>query len=169
MIKTVTKKVYYRECQFVNCQQTLQKLLDDALSQSTAEDRQEKLNEDEALFRLINQHTKFRGMTFCQLLLVDPGASQPVMIYDKSEGGYKIDGVKTTELSREELKKNSDFVNSMLYFGVKKNELVIMPSQALSVKALESYLLWLLGEKLKLIPDDVSLELSRGFGILNLN
>lgn len=159
MHKSIVKKVYYRKCVITECSETLQALVKKALSLTEASDRQEKLNEEEEVFRLINQHSSCRGMTCCQMLLVDPGASQPVMVYDNIEGGYKIDAVKTTELSNEELRRNSDFVNSMLYFGVKENELVIMPSQALTIRALEAYLVWLLGEKLKLISDESRLAL----------
>lgn len=97
----------------------------------------------------------------CEMVLIDPGASQPLAVYDESKGVYTIDAISTNELSQERLKRNSDFVNSMLYFGVKGNEVVIMPSQAINVRALENYLTWLLGEKLDLISNESKFALNK--------
>lgn len=76
----------------------------------------------------------------CEMVLIDPGANQPVAIYNPLEGLYTINTISTQELNQENLRENSDFINSMLYFGVKKNEVVIMPSQAINIRALENHL-----------------------------
>ena len=49
----------------------------------------------------------------------------------------------------------------MLYFGVKGNEVVVMPSQAINVRALETYLSWFLGDRLKLISNDSNFILNK--------
>lgn len=98
-------------------------------------------------------------MLFCQMLLVDPGANQPVLIYEEGKEGFQIDAVSTKELTQEKLKQNSDFVNSMLYFGVKGNEVVVMASQAITVRALEVHLAWLLRNRPDVLPANVSFAL----------
>ena len=157
----VSKKICYREAVFSNCEKTLQQLIDQALTDTEARNRQEKLNENEETFRFLNKHEKYRGVTFCQMLQVDPGANQPVLIYGANNDIFKLDAVSTSELTKEELKKNSDFVNSMLYFGVKDNEVIVMPSQALPARSLESHLMWLLGNKLSILPNDAGFILRK--------
>lgn len=164
MITKVRKKIYYRMATFegVDASITLQSLLKKIL-ESGVGSRQQQLNPDEKTFRAINQHAECQGMTCCQVIQVDPNAYQPVMIYDSgTPEEYRIDAVSTTELGREDLKSHSDFVNSMLYFGVKGNEVVVMPSSALTMLSLERYLGWLLFDK-KLIPEDAKFALIKTF------
>lgn len=153
-MKYVVKKIVYRTASITKCQLNLQQLIEKALKITKVNDRQQELNEYENTFRTINRNWSYRGIVMCEMVLIDPGASQPLAVYDKSQGLYTIAAISTKELNQENLKKNSDFVNSMLYFGVKGNEVVVMPSQSINVRALENYLSWLLGEKLSLISND---------------
>ena len=160
-MKLVQKKIVYRIASITNCDSDLQELLGKAIQATQVNERQQELNEYEKTFRTINQKWSYRGITMCEMVLIDPGASQPLAVYDESKGVYTIDAISTNELSQERLKRNSDFVNSMLYFGVKGNEVVIMPSQAINVRALENYLTWLLGEKLNLISNESKFALNK--------
>lgn len=160
-MKLVQKKIVYRIASITNCDSDLQELLGKAIQATQVNERQQELNEYEKTFRTINQKWSYRGITMCEMVLIDPGASQPLAVYDESKGVYTIDAISTNELSQERLKRNSDFVNSMLYFGVKGNEVVIMPSQAINVRALENYLTWLLGEKLDLISNESKFALNK--------
>lgn len=160
-MKLVQKKIVYRIASITNCDSDLQELLGKAIQATQVNERQQELNEYEKTFRTINQKWSYRGITMCEMVLIDPGASQPLAVYDESKGVYTIDAISTNELSQERLKRNSDFVNSMLYFGVKGNKVVIMPSQAINVRALENYLTWLLGEKLNLISNESKFALNK--------
>lgn len=160
-MKLVQKKIVYRIASITNCDSDLQELLGKAIQATQVNERQQELNEYEKTFRTINQKWSYRWITMCEMVLIDPGASQPLAVYDESKGVYTIDAISTNELSQERLKRNSDFVNSMLYFGVKGNEVVIMPSQAINVRALENYLTWLLGEKLDLISNESKFALNK--------
>lgn len=160
-MKLVQKKIVYRIASITNCDSDLQELLGKAIQATQVNERQQELNEYEKTFRTINQKWSYRGITMCEMVLIDPGASQPLAVYDESKGVYTIDAISTNELSQERLKRNSDFVNSMLYFGVKGNGVVIMPSQAINVRALENYLTWLLGEKLNLISNESKFALNK--------
>lgn len=160
-MKVVQKKIVYRIASITNCDSDLQDLLGKAIQATQVNERQQELNEYEKTFRTINQKWSYRGITMCEMVLIDPGASQPLAVYDESKGVYTIDSISTNELSQESLKRNSDFVNSMLYFGIKGNEVVIMPSQAINVRALENYLTWLLGEKLNIISNESKFALNK--------
>lgn len=160
-MKLVQKKIVYRIASITNCDSDLQELLRKAIQATQVNERQQELNEYEKTFRTINQKWSYRGITMCEMVLIDPGASQPLAVYDESKGVYTIDSISTNELSQDRLKRNSDFVNSMLYFGIKGNEVVIMPSQAINVRALENYLTWLLGEKLNLISNESKFALNK--------
>lgn len=159
MTSATHKRLGYREAVFSSGDKTLQSMLEEVLSHTTVADRQESLNQYEKTFRLINSHRLYSDMLFCQMLLVDPGANQPVLIYEEGKEGFQIDAVSTKELTQEKLKQNSDFVNSMLYFGVKGNEVVVMASQAITVRALEVHLAWLLRNHPDVLPADVSFAL----------
>ena len=159
MAGTTHKKLVYREAVFSAGDKTLQSMLEEVLSKTTVTERKELLNKYEQTFRLINKHQTYSGMLFCQMLLVDPGSNQPVLIYDEGKEGFQIDAVSTKELTQEKLKQNSDFVNSMLYFGVRDNEVVVMASQAITVRALEVHLAWLLRNHPDVLPTSVSFAL----------
>ena len=160
-MKPVQKKIVYRSASITNCESNLQELIETALQKTQVNDRQQELNKYEKTFRSINRGWPYRGMLMCEMVLIDPGANQPVAIYNPLEGFYAINTISTQELNQENLRENSDFINSMLYFGVKKNEVVIMPSQAINIRALENHLSWLLGEKLSIIPNDSILSLNK--------
>ena len=160
-MKPVQKKIVYRSASITNCESNLQELIETALQKTQVNDRQQELNKYEKTFRSINRGWPYRGMLMCEMVLIDPGANQPVAIYNPLEGLYAINTISTQELNQENLRENSDFINSMLYFGVKKNEVVIMPSQAINIRALENHLSWLLGEKLSIIPNDSILSLNK--------
>lgn len=160
-MKSVQKNIVYRSATITNCESTLQQLIESSLQKTKVSERLQQLNEYEKTFRTINRSWSYRGIVVCEMVLIDPGASQPVAVYDDSKEFYTIDAVSTKELNKERLKENSDFVNSMLYFGVKGNEVVVMPSQAINVRALETYLSWFLGDRLKLISNDSNFILNK--------
>ncbi len=160
-MKPVQKNIVYRSASITNCESNLQELIETALQKTQVNDRQQELNKYEKTFRSINRGWPYRGMLMCEMVLIDPGANQPVAIYNPLEGLYTINTISTQELNQENLRENSDFINSMLYFGVKKNEVVIMPSQAINIRALENHLSWLLSEKLSIIPNDSILSLNK--------
>lgn len=160
-MKSVQKKIIYRSALLTNCESNLQELIETAIRKTQVNDRQQKLNEYEKTFRSINRGWHYRGILMCEMVLIDPGANQPVAVYNPSEGIYTINAISTQELNQDDLKENSDFINSILYFGVKENEVVIMPSQAINIRALENYLSWLLSEKLSIISNNSILSLNK--------
>ena len=162
---SVSKKIYYRKAQIKETELTLQEMLEKAMSLVNIRERRESINMDEPIFRLINHHRSYRGMFIAQIVLIDPGASQPVVIYDdEGKEEYSITAINPSELNSQEFrKKKRDFVNSMLYFGVKGNNVVVMPSQALNIRALECHLEWLLAERCNLVTEKSAFALLKEF------
>lgn len=161
-MKSVQKTIYYRQSEITNCKSSLQDLLEQALKETRSDERKHVLNDGEGTFCLINVFKRYRGaLTVCQMVMIDPGASQPVAIYDREKDCYVVDSVSTDELDKNRFRDNSDFINAMLYFGVLGNEVVVMPSKAIGVRLLESHLSWLLGDKMGLIAEDSILRLNK--------
>lgn len=161
MNESVQRKIYYRKAVFSDKDKTLQEFLSDALSMTNVGNRQETFDPSETLFRLINTTKEYHDMLFCQMILVDSGASQPIVIYDDNLKSFQIDAVFSTNLIKKRRKQKSDFVDSMLYFGVRENEVVVLASQALSIRSLEVHLKWLLKEATKVVPDNVDFGLTK--------
>ena len=164
MSEKVRKKLYYRKAVFGNTDSELklQTLLDKALESTSVRTRQQTLNSEEQKFIAINNHNKSQGITFCQIIKVNPDSCQPIMHYGKDcPEEYEIDAVSTDQFTEAD-KGESDFVKSMLYFGVKSNEVIIMPSSALSIANLEKYLKWLLTQN-NLLPEKVDFILQKTF------
>lgn len=166
MAEKVRKTLYYRKAVFdgIETNATLQSLLEGILNSSSGvESRKQLLSSEDKTFRAINQHDKQRGVLFCQIIQVNPDAYQPVMLYGNgTPQEYQIDAISPSELDKDKFKGQSDFIKSMLYFGVKDDEVIIMPSSSLTIAKLEQYLRWLFYEK-EVIPKETTFILKKCF------
>lgn len=160
-MKQINKKIYYRVAQADEPNFSLQKLLEQALMKTNVEDRKQEINKYEKTFRLINRTQADTGILLCEVVMVDPGASQLLVVYGDQPNAFQISAISTEQLSKELLKAKSDFINATLFFAVKNNEVVIMPTLAITSRALEVYLNWLLKEKLELLPQSDSITLKK--------
>ncbi|CAG9411045.1 TPA: hypothetical protein ACS73E_003742 [Providencia alcalifaciens] len=153
-----TKRILYKEVLIPGQSSSLQQLLSDVLSKhQKAENRKELVNpNNDDLFRLINKSETFEGMLFCQLVSFEPGHSQRYIQLKNDAESYEIRSVTSAELAKltdeqaDEIKKEqnqviSEFIDSILYFGVFGNSIVIMQSRSLTTRELEIHLRWLLG------------------------
>ncbi|EFD6049088.1 hypothetical protein MZE89_09175 [Escherichia coli] len=153
-----TKKIIYKEVTMSGVSKTLQSMLMELLKKHTkADSRKEMVNPgEEDLFRLINKHEEFQGMLFCQLVAFEPGHSQRYIQLKNDAESYEIRSVTSDELSKmtveeaEEARTEREqvvreFIDSILYFGVFGNSIVVMQSRSLTTRELETHLKWLLG------------------------
>ena len=145
------RKVYYKSVSMPDSRHNLQTLLERALSTGAlhylAKDRHQLINSDSKDFILLNHHTNFQGMPFGQLVFVEYDKSQTFLRLDETTQEYKIEplDIKTIQPKDEESEElKNQFINSILYFGVFENHLVLMQSPALKSNHLEDYLKWLL-------------------------
>lgn len=155
MAKKLTRrrKVYYKSVVMPSAKNNLQELLQLALQEGSllylAKDRHQLINSSSKDFILLNHHTNYNGMLFGQLVFVEYDVTKTFLTLDETTQEYLIKPFDINEIQSkskdsktEELK--NQFINSILYFGVFENHLVLMQSPSLKATHLEDYLKWLL-------------------------
>lgn len=171
--ETKNKKIIYKEISIPGCTETVQKMLTDLLKKfPKAEQRKELVNPaEENLFRLVNKSEEYHGVLFCQLVAFEPGHSQRYIQLKNDAESYEIRSVTSAELAKlteeqadklqaEKEKVVREFIDSILYFGVFGNSIVVMQSKSLTTRELEIHLKWLLGTLTKSIPTECILKVS---------
>ncbi|MGP9834238.1 hypothetical protein [Marinobacter sp. NSM] len=165
------KSIHYKVATISNQTQTLQEMLEAALCDQSdahyAANRMEKINPDhDSICRLINHHTVFQGMFFGQLVRFESGRSQVLMTLDEQASEYSIDTITSDAVAGEEgesesekVRRKKEFIDSILYFGCLDNHIVLMQSQALTSRELETHLSWLLGTRLSIMARNSALML----------
>ncbi|WP_296267407.1 hypothetical protein [Pseudomonas sp. UBA6562] len=170
-----TKTIHYKNC-FITGEVVLQEALRKTLSKESIagkpNNRQQQINGDDGTVVFINRTSDYRGMTFCQLVVLESGKQQPFITVDDEAEFYSIDALASEQIPEKKkegeekpksTKKNSDsekvrkrkeFVDSILYFGVYGNHTVVLQSSSLRTRELEAHLSWLLGTCTKNIPDN---------------
>lgn len=106
--------------------------------------RRQNIDESDEDYRLINYHSKHHDMLVAELFDYTKGHAQP---YAKLARKHVLD------LETLDAPDQSEFIHSILYFGVLGNHVVVSQSRSLRVLHLENYINWLLREA-GIIPDD---------------
>lgn len=132
--------------------------------------RQQKANEEDTVVIFVNKTNEYNGMTIGQLVYLEKGKHQQYITVDDEADYYSIDAMSSdlipevadeadeaSEQSR--IKKRKEFIESILYFGVIDNHIVIIQSAALSSRQLEAHLSWLLGTCTSYLDKNASLVL----------
>lgn len=131
--------------------------------------RQQKINPDSESVVFINRFEDYNGITFGQLVTLEAGRVQKVITVDDDADYYSIDAMTSDKISvgdedaeqtRAAEKKRREFLESVLYFGVLGNHVVVMQSAALRTNNLEAHLAWLLTVHSKTLPSGSMLVLS---------
>lgn len=122
--------------------------------------RQQKANEEDTVVIFVNKVNEYNGMTIGQLVYLETGKHQQYITVDDDADYYSIDAMSSELIpeadaataaiaddapEQSRIKKRKEFVESILYFGVVDNHIVIIQSAALSSRQLEAHLAWLLG------------------------
>lgn len=165
------KSIHYKLARLTGCNYTLQQILEDVFKEngtaSKAKSRLESISQDEQVFRLVNHSTKKNRMFFGQLVVFESGKSQAFLTIDDDSEYFSIDALEASKLDDGEesdssggeerskgrgkesedqdkkIERRKEFIESMLYFGVKNNHLVVIQSIALKARDLEAHLKWL--------------------------
>lgn len=163
-VESKQKKIYYKLVRIPECPFTLQELLEDVLTKEDslyryAIDRRQSLVEDGKSFLFINRHGKHGGtMLMCQMVLFEEGRSQMTIVVDSHADMFEVNPVSANDLNLQnttsgEERGTTEFLESMLYFGVLGNHMVMMGSKSLGSKDLERHLGWLLHSLTKKIKN----------------
>lgn len=156
--KKQKKTVYYKRAEISPRGRTLQEYLEHVFTLvPRPSDRLEDLDDDGTIKRFINSHRSLYGMLFGQLMRYEPGKDQAVFVLDNESDEYPVE---TIGIPQNDDGKTREFIESVLYFGVLENHMVVLQSQSLKARDLESYLAWLLYERTKLIPTETIFCLS---------
>jgi hypothetical protein len=158
-------------------------ILQDALKKALSKDgtaakpanRQQKINNDDTAVIFINRFSEHNGMTFGQLVILETGRQQPFITVDDDAEYYSIDSlasekipeskpdadesISAEQIKEETARKRREFLDSMLYFGVVGNHMVVMQSSSLRSRELEAHLSWLLGTCTTIVPANSMLVL----------
>lgn len=173
MKTSVRKTIQYKQVIITGGHATLQDMLTSVLvapaETSKAAKRREQINQDDDSFRVINHNKIHSGMFFGQLIFLEPGKSKGLITIDDDAEFYNIEAITPSSLSniggadmQDTMKKQKqkEFIESLLYFGVFDNHLVMVQSQALRSQDLETHFAWLLGTRTNILGKGSSLILS---------
>ncbi|GIU35423.1 hypothetical protein TUM4644_36670 [Shewanella colwelliana] len=121
-------------------------LLDKKSQHHKAANRRESLTEDGNSFRFINRFTNYdNDMFLCQIVQFEQGRSQMTIVIDEDAEMFEVNPISAQDIKQSKANSNStEFLESMAYFGVMGNHMVVMGSQALKSKELERHLQWYL-------------------------
>jgi len=104
-------------------------------------------------YRVINRSNTFQTILFGQLILFEQGKSQALMTISDDAAFYDINAITSQQIKleadsniteEEKQKIKREFIDSILYFGVLKNHIMIVQSSSLRTKDLETHLNWLI-------------------------
>lgn len=122
-----------------------------------AADRIEVVDDDEGIQCVLNSHVSQNGMLFGQMIRFQPGRDQTVVVLNAAAGEFPVEQFP---LAAREDGHTHEVVESVLYFGVLENHVVVSQSHALKIRDLEQHLQWLIGEKVTPLPTDYMLLLT---------
>ncbi|HGF8956740.1 TPA: hypothetical protein ACJCW2_001163 [Yersinia enterocolitica] len=147
---TVYKRrtVHYKRAVIGGSKQRLQSILEEALGEGgifeLASSRKEQIDPKDPTggFHLINKSQNYESILFGQFLLFEPGKTQATITMEDNAQSYKIDPITTASLKKKKGDKGTEkeFVESILYFGVYKNHVLIVQSAALRAKEFEQHI-----------------------------
>lgn len=158
--KSIQKTVIYKRCNFhVGVSgKTLKTLLEQALSKQTTVG-QRRLNvadSDTPIYHVMGTPLcEPKGFVFGALMTYTPGTDPLFLVDDEQAFDVLIEKLKAPNTKDG---KRREILESMMYFGVIQDHLVLMQSQALKAPQLEAYLQWFLHDA-KVLAGDNTLQL----------
>ncbi|TDN54644.1 hypothetical protein EC843_101695 [Buttiauxella sp. JUb87] len=153
------KAIHYKRAAIANCNADLQSILESIISANgTASKvgmRREQISPSDSAsgYRLINRSNTYQTILFGQLILFEQGKSQALMTISDDVSFYDINAITSQQIKldadenisiEEKEKIKREFIDSILYFGVLKNHMIVIQSSSLRARDLETHLNWLI-------------------------
>lgn len=144
------RTLHYKHAKLSQTSKTLQNLLEEHLDNDKSQyfkvkNRQNFLTEDRKAVRFINSHNKYGGtLLLCQLVQFESGLSQLTIEVDDDAGAYPLNALNPKDIKKKNANTRAEFLDSVLYFGVLDNHVIVVSSQRLQSKELEAHLNWFL-------------------------
>jgi hypothetical protein len=150
--ETQQKRLSYKRAIYMQGKSTLQTQLASAIAKAkTVGERKQIVNAAENTFMLLNSVRTKWSMLFGSMILYSRGRNQPLVTEDDSAIELTVQqmapGVDQSGARR-------DFVESLLFFGIKGNHVVVLQTAGLRARQFESHLNWLLETKTNVMPND---------------
>lgn len=138
------KTLHYRRAILINKELTLQQVLAQLLSNySLVSQRWEDLDQAGNHKRLINDHVAQMGMEFGTFLAFEGGTNRMLMEIEANAPSMDVTQIAPPQ-SSSGLRR--EFLDSILYYGVRGNHVVLLQSAGLRERQLESHLNWLISQ-----------------------
>ncbi|MBZ7597348.1 hypothetical protein FML05_24390, partial [Klebsiella variicola] len=169
MKESRSKVIQYKRAVIPNCSATLQQIIESIISEDGAahkvSTRREQINPSDSNsgFRMINRSSTFKTVLFGQLILFEQGKSQTLMTIADDVNYYDINAITSKQIKLAEddgisetdkQKITREFVDSILYFGIRDNHVMVVQSSSLRTKDIESHLNWLIHSFGDIFSDD---------------
>ena len=152
------KNLSYKRAAYLQGNGDLQADLRKAINASkTVGSRKQIVNSAENTFLLLNSVRSRWSMLFGAMLLYSRGRNQPLVTEDDAADELKIEQLAPPP---DRSGARRDFIESLLFFGIKGNHVVILQSAGLRARQFESHLAWLLQTKTGTISNDDRVELA---------
>lgn len=154
--KRINKAVIYKRAEFHTAVagQSLKTIIDKALRKRSkvGERKCNVADVDQPVFHLIGQsQTEAKGFLFGVFMAYTPGTDPLFLVDDEQASNITVEKMKAPKTNDG---KRREVLESVMYFGVIENHLVLVQSQALKAPQLESYLRWLLHDAGALAGDN---------------
>lgn len=144
------KRLQYRKAVFLKSKGDLEHLVSSALRKlHMVADRQQELGEQDR--RLINGHARRLQMEFGDLITYELGANKLLVALDTQVPSLNV---KQIAPPVTEVGKRNEFLDSILYYGILDNHVVMLQSQPWMSRTFENHLNWLLATAAVLDPAD---------------
>lgn len=158
--KRIQKTVIYKRAHFNSTVSgdSLKTLLEKALNKHTTVGKRRRniADVENPVYHVIgNPYCETNGFIFGALMTYTPGTDPLFLVDDEKALDVMIEKLKAPETDDG---KRREILESMMYFGILQNHLVLMQSQALKAPQLETFLQWFLHETATL-PGDNTFQL----------
>ncbi len=139
--ETKPKTIHYRRATFLQGHNDLQSVLVKALDKlKNVGQRLEDLSAEDHSHRFINRNVRQLGMLFGSLMVYAEGTNHPLVTIETDKPEFDVEQIAPPSQDG----KRREFLDSILYFGIKNNHVLLAQSAALTSRHMESHLFWLL-------------------------
>lgn len=144
-----SKSLVYKVAKFNDETDTrnLQTRLENALKKKKAAANRRQSTDSDSHFRLVNYHGPYKGLHVGEMFDYTAGAKQPTAKMDADAEELTLDSVSPAD-------KLSEFLHSIMYFGMRKNSVILSQSMSLRSLQFEDYINWLLREAGEISSED---------------
>jgi len=145
------KTLHYRRATFLQGNNDLQSVLKKALKKKkNVGQRLENLSSEDHSHRFINRNRNQLGMLFGSLVVYAEGNNRPLVTIETEKPELDIEQIAPPSKDG----KRREFLDSILYFGVKDNHVLLVQSSALTSRHMEAHLFWFLHQAGVLSDED---------------